>query len=141
MAQPDTATDYSIDPLQRPGGWRLASAASAYLRAHKNDPVMWHPWHESLWKRAKTEGKPLFLSIGYVTCHWCHVMQRESFSDKKTAAWLNQYFIPVKVDRHLHPRLDRFFLQKVKEKLGYAGWPLNLFLSPKGEIIVATVYL
>ncbi|MGN7614594.1 thioredoxin domain-containing protein, partial [Magnetococcales bacterium HHB-1] len=84
---------------------------------------------------------PLFLSIGYVTCHWCHVMQRESFSDKKTAAWLNQYFIPVKVDRHLHPRLDRFFLQKVKEKLGYAGWPLNLFLSPKGEIIVATVYL
>ncbi|NLC03464.1 MAG: DUF255 domain-containing protein, partial [Tissierellia bacterium] len=86
---------------------RLASEKSPYLQQHKDNPVNWYPWGEEALSKAEAENKPLFISIGYSTCHWCHVMNRESFSDPEVAKLLNQYFIPIKVDREERPDIDK----------------------------------
>jgi uncharacterized protein YyaL (SSP411 family) len=109
---------------------RLAEEKSPYLQEHAHNPVDWWPWGEEAVAKAKNDGKPIFLSIGYSTCHWCHVMRRESFEDQKTAAFLNKNFIPVKVDREERPEVDAYYMQAVQAMTGGGGWPLSVFLTP-----------
>ncbi len=109
---------------------RLARARSPYLRQHAENPVDWYPWGEEAAARARAEDRPLFLSIGYSACHWCHVMAHESFEDEETAAFLNAHFVSVKVDREERPDLDALYLRAVQLMTGQGGWPLSVFLTP-----------
>ena len=124
-------------PLQN----QLLNHASPYLALHGHDPVAWQTWSKSILERAAKEKKLIFLSLGYFSCHWCHVMQRESFSNEAVAAKLNKHFIPVKVDRELFPALDAYMIDFVQRTRGHAGWPLNVFVSPDGYPVVGMVYL
>jgi hypothetical protein len=124
----------------RSGGWRLADAASPYLRMHSDNPVEWYPWGEAAFARARRTNRPLFISIGYFTCHWCHVMERESFMDPGIAALLNRHFVAVKVDREQRPDLDQAYRRFVEGTLGYAGWPLNIWATPAGKPFLGGVY-
>jgi len=108
----------------------LALAKSPYLRQHANNPVAWLEWGEDAFARARAEDKPILLSIGYSTCHWCHVMARESFENAAIAAQLNHDFIPVKLDREERPDVDRVYMTYVQARTGSGGWPLNVFLTP-----------
>ncbi|MBI1953858.1 MAG: thioredoxin domain-containing protein [Candidatus Omnitrophica bacterium] len=110
---------------------RLAQEKSPYLLQHAHNPVDWYPWGEEAWAKAKKEDKPIFLSIGYSTCHWCHVMERESFSDPATAAILNEHFVPIKVDREERPDVDALYMQAVIQMTGQGGWPLTVILTPE----------
>jgi len=109
---------------------QLAQETSPYLRRHADNPVHWHAWNETALQRAVREDKPILLSIGYSTCHWCHVMERESFQDEEVAAYMNAHFINIKVDREERPDLDQFYMHACQLLTGQAGWPLNLFLTP-----------
>ncbi|MDH5445308.1 MAG: DUF255 domain-containing protein [Gammaproteobacteria bacterium] len=119
----------------------LAGHSSAYLAMHGQDPVAWQQWNVDTVARAKRENKLLFVSSGYFSCHWCHVMQRESYQNKAIAALLNKYFIPVKVDREIHAALDSRLIEFVEKTQGYSGWPLNVFVSPEGYPLVGMVYV
>ncbi len=110
---------------------RLSRETSPYLRDHANQPVDWYPWGEEALSRARAEDKPIFLSIGYSACHWCHVMARESFSNPVIAQRLNSDFIPIKVDREERPDLDEIYIEAVRLMTGSAGWPLSVFLTPE----------
>jgi len=125
---------------ERPGGWRLADAVSPYLRMHADNPVAWYPWGEAAFAAARRQNKPLFISIGYYTCHWCHVMARESFADPAIARVLNDHFIAVKVDREQHPAIDAAYLRFVEATAGHAGWPLNVFATPEGRPFFGGTY-
>ena len=114
---------------------------SPYLKLHQNDPVAWQEWGPDVVARAKAENKMLFISIGYFSCHWCHVMQRESFSDNNIAKVLNKNFIPIKVDRELNPALDAYLIEFVQRTRGSAGWPLNVIVSSEGYPIIGVTYL
>ncbi|NLY32006.1 MAG: thioredoxin domain-containing protein, partial [Firmicutes bacterium] len=103
---------------------RLIDEKSPYLLRHAYNPVDWYPWGEEAFARARAEDKPVFLSIGYSTCHWCHVMARESFEDKEIAALLNELFIAVKVDREERPDIDAIYMQACQAIAGQGGWPL-----------------
>ena len=120
---------------------QLANHASPYLAMHDQDPVHWQEWNEAAQQAAVEESKLLFVSSGYFSCHWCHVMQRESFSNPEIAAILNKHFIPVKVDRELNPALDAKLIDFVERTRGYAGWPLNVFITPDGYPLVGLVYM
>lgn len=120
---------------------QLKDHPSPYLALHGNDPVAWQTWSQDTLDIARRENKLLFVSVGYFACHWCHVMQRESFSDAAIAKQLNAHFIPVKVDRELNPALDAYLIDFVQRTLGQAGWPLNVFVTPDGNPVVGTVYL
>jgi uncharacterized protein YyaL (SSP411 family) len=109
---------------------RLIRAKSPYLLLHAHNPVDWYPWGDEAFEKARKENKPIFLSIGYFTCHWCHVMERESYSDPSVAAILNQYFVSIKVDREERPDIDRLYIAYVEATTGSAGWPLNVLLTP-----------
>jgi uncharacterized protein YyaL (SSP411 family) len=109
----------------------LASETSPYLRQHAENPVEWLPWGEQALKRAVAEDKPLLVSIGYSSCHWCHVMERESFEDQRTAALMNEEFVCVKVDREERPDVDALYMEAVQNMTGRGGWPLNVFLTPE----------
>ncbi len=109
---------------------RLASAASPYLQQHKDNPVDWYTWCPEALEKSRLENKPIFLSIGYSSCHWCHVMERESFSDPAVAEVLNALFVPIKVDREERPDLDHIYMQAIQMMTGSGGWPLNVFLTP-----------
>ena len=109
---------------------RLAGESSPYLRQHAHNPVDWYPWGEEALGRAKSEDKPIFLSIGYAACHWCHVMEKESFEDPATAARLNADFVPIKVDREERPDVDLVYMTAVQAMTGSGGWPLSVFLTP-----------
>jgi hypothetical protein len=109
---------------------RLALEKSPYLLQHAHNPVDWQPWSESAFARARAEDKPVFLSIGYSTCHWCHVMERESFEDEKVGAFLREHFISIKVDREERPDVDKIYMTFVQSTTGGGGWPLNVFLTP-----------
>ncbi|NBR71963.1 MAG: thioredoxin domain-containing protein, partial [Proteobacteria bacterium] len=98
------------------------------------------PWGESVWRRAKAENKPVFLSIGYSTCHWCHVMERESFESEDVAAVLNRDFIPVKVDREERPDVDRVYMTAVQAMTGQGGWPLSVWVTPEGKPFYGGTY-
>ncbi len=111
---------------------RLANESSPYLLQHANNPVDWYPWGEEALRRAKEENKPIFLSIGYAACHWCHVMEHESFEDPATAAIMNERFVNVKVDREERPDLDAIYMQAVVAMTGGGGWPMSVWLTPDG---------
>jgi uncharacterized protein len=111
---------------------RLAGETSPYLLQHKDNPVDWYPWGEEALARARAEEKPLLVSIGYSACHWCHVMEHESFEDPETASLMNERFVPVKVDREERPDVDSIYMGAVQAMTGHGGWPLNVFLDPEG---------
>ena len=118
----------------------LAGEVSPYLLQHARNPVAWMPWGPAVWEKAKAENKPVFLSVGYSTCHWCHVMERESFEDEKTAEILNREFIPVKVDREERPDVDRIYMTAVQAMTGQGGWPLSAWLTPEGKPFYGGTY-
>ena len=118
----------------------LAGHASPYLALHGQDPVAWQEWNAGTIARAKRENKLLFVSVGYFSCHWCHVMQQKSYRDPAIAALLNQYFIPVKVDRELNGALDAGLIEFSEAIKGVAGWPLNAFVTPEGYPAYAVLY-
>ena len=125
---------------ERSGGWRLAQESSPYLRLHADNPVEWYPWGEEAFAKARRENKPLFISIGYFTCHWCHVMARESFSDPEIAALLNAHFIAVKVDREQRPDVDAAYMNYVVATRGQGGWPLSVWATPDGYPFLGGTY-
>src|SRR5437016_14446627 len=109
---------------------RLAQETSPYLLQHKDNPVDWYPWGPEALGRAKDEQKPIFLSIGYSACHWCHVMEHESFENPRIARLLNEHFVPIKVDREERPDLDQIYMNAVQMMTGHGGWPMSVFLTP-----------
>ncbi|HEV7237641.1 MAG TPA: thioredoxin domain-containing protein [Thermoanaerobaculia bacterium] len=119
---------------------RLKQETSPYLLQHAHNPVDWFPWGEEAWAKARDEDKPVFLSIGYSACHWCHVMERESFEDEQTAAVLNEDFVSIKVDREERPDVDSIYMQAVQMMTGHGGWPMSMFLMPDGKPFFAGTY-
>src|SRR5439155_770975 len=119
---------------------RLAQETSPYLLEHANNPVDWYPWGSQALERARTEHKPILLSIGYSACHWCHVMARESFEDPQTAALMNRDFVSIKVDREERPDLDQVYMRAVQGMTGSGGWPMTVFLLPDGTPFFAGTY-
>jgi len=118
----------------------LANETSPYLLQHKDNPVDWYPWGEEALTRARDQNKPLLVSIGYSACHWCHVMEHESFEDPEVAAVMNEHFVPVKVDREERPDVDAIYMDAVQAMTGHGGWPLNAFLTPEGVPFYAGTY-
>ena len=119
---------------------RLSEETSPYLLQHANNPVDWYPWSAEALELAKNQNKPIFLSIGYSTCHWCHVMAHESFEDEQIAKIMNQYFISIKVDREERPDIDSIYMQAVQMMTGSGGWPLSVFLTPEGKPFYGGTY-
>ena len=119
---------------------RLAHETSPYLLQHAHNPVDWFPWGEEALSKARSEDKPILLSIGYSACHWCHVMERESFEDEDTAALMNEGFINIKVDREERPDLDSIYMRAVQASVGRGGWPLTAFLTPDGRFFYGGTY-
>ncbi|MFN7986772.1 MAG: thioredoxin domain-containing protein [Thermoanaerobaculia bacterium] len=119
---------------------RLAKESSPYLRQHAHNPVDWYPWGAEAFEKARSEDKPLFLSIGYSACHWCHVMERESFENEEIARLLNAAFVPVKVDREERPDVDDVYMSAVQTMVGRGGWPLSAFLFPDGRPFFGGTY-
>src|SRR5437667_1737478 len=109
---------------------RLAREKSPYLLQHQHNPVEWYPWGAEALAKARRENKPIFVSIGYSTCHWCHVMERESFENQAVADFLNEHFISIKVDREERPDVDKIYMTFVQAMTSQGGWPLNVFLTP-----------
>src|SRR5205809_636850 len=112
---------------------RLARETSPYLLQHAHNPVDWYPWGDEAFARARAEDKPILLSVGYSACHWCHVMERESFENPEIAAIMNRHFVSVKVDREERPDVDQIYMQAVQSMTGHGGWPMTCFLTPEGE--------
>jgi uncharacterized protein len=119
---------------------RLSKESSPYLLQHAHNPVDWYPWGEEAFARAKNEDKPVLVSIGYAACHWCHVMERESFEDHEVAAIMNENFINIKVDREERPDVDGIYMDAVQAIAGSGGWPLNVFLTPDGKPFYGGTY-
>jgi hypothetical protein len=119
----------------------LKNHPSPYLNLHAHDPVDWQVWGQDVLQQAKAQNKLVYLSIGYFSCHWCHVMQKESYADADVGAFLNKHYIPVKVDRELRPELDRRMIRFVEALTGQAGWPLNVFITPEGYPVTGFTYL
>jgi len=119
---------------------RLVNETSPYLLQHAGNPVDWYPWGEQALQKAKAGDKPIFLSIGYSACHWCHVMAHESFEDERVAAILNEHFVSVKVDREERPDLDRIYMSAVQALTGSGGWPMSVFLTPDGRPFYGGTY-
>ena len=119
---------------------RLAAETSPYLLQHANNPVDWYPWGDEAFAKAQAEDKPVFLSVGYSACHWCHVMEHESFEDEATAALMNEYFVSVKVDREERPDVDAIYMKAVQAITDHGGWPISVFLTPKREPFYGGTY-
>ena len=120
---------------------RLINEKSPYLLQHAYNPVDWRPWGEDAFDAARKENKPIFLSVGYATCHWCHVMERESFEDPEIAALINDVFIPVKVDREERPDVDNVYMDVCQMLTGAGGWPLTIIMTPEGKPFFAATYI
>src|SRR5436189_5330072 len=118
----------------------LAGATSPYLLQHAHNPVDWYPWGDDALRRAREEDKPILLSIGYAACHWCHVMEKESFEDEATAKIMNENFINIKIDLEERPDLDHIYMDAVQAMTGSGGWPLNVFLTPLGKPFYGGTY-
>src|SRR3954451_17704783 len=112
---------------------RLANETSPYLLQHAHNPVDWYPWGPEALERARAEERPILLSVGYSACHWCHVMERESFENDETAALMNQLFVNIKVDREERPDVDSIYMPAVQQMTGHGVWPMTMFLTPAGE--------
>ena len=119
---------------------RLAAETSPYLLQHAGNPVDWYPWGDEALARARDEDKPILLSVGYAACHWCHVMEHESFEDATTAALMNEHFVSVKVDREERPDVDSIYMDAVVSLTGHGGWPMTVFLTPDGEPFFGGTY-
>ncbi len=119
---------------------RLLLEASPYLQQHAHNPVNWYPWGDEAFDAARALGRPVLVSIGYSTCHWCHVMEEESFDDPETARYLNEHFIASKVDRELRPALDQVYLTAIQALTGHGGWPLNVWLTPERKPFYGGTY-
>jgi hypothetical protein len=119
---------------------RLADETSPYLLQHADNPVDWYPWGEEAFARARAEDKPILLSVGYAACHWCHVMEHESFEDEATARLMNERFVNVKVDREERPDVDSLYMEAVVALTGHGGWPMTVFLTPEGEPFFGGTY-
>src|SRR6476620_8238424 len=119
---------------------RLIHETSPYLLQHAHNPVDWYPWGEEALQRAKNEDKPILVSIGYAACHWCHIMEKESFEDGATAQIMNKYFINIKIDREERPDLDHIYMDAVQAMTGNGGWPLNVFLTPEAKPFYGGTY-
>jgi uncharacterized protein len=111
---------------------RLARETSPYLLQHRENPVDWYPWGPEALERAREQDRPILLSVGHSACHWCHVMERESFEDAETAAYMNEHFVNVKVDREERPDVDAIYMEAVQAMSGHGGWPMTVFLDPEG---------
>jgi hypothetical protein len=118
----------------------LANEQSPYLLQHADNPVDWYPWGEEAFAKAKAENKPIFLSIGYSTCHWCHVMEHESFEDDSVAKLLNDWFVSIKVDREELPEIDHVYMSVCQAMTGRGGWPLTIVMTPDKEPFFAGTY-
>ncbi|CAN5803590.1 thioredoxin domain-containing protein [soil metagenome] len=127
------------DPARRYTN-RLAGETSPYLLQHAHNPVDWYPWGDAALTRARTEDRPIFLSIGYAACHWCHVMEHESFENEETARLLNDGFVAIKVDREERPDLDAIYMDAVQQMTGHGGWPMSVFLTPDGRPFYGGTY-
>ena len=119
---------------------QLSNSNSPYLLQHASNPVNWYPWESEALSKARAENKPIFLSIGYAACHWCHVMAHESFEDSQTAEILNRHYVSIKVDREERPDLDTIYMQAVVAMTGQGGWPLSVFLTPEGQPFYGGTY-
>src|SRR5437870_13455295 len=118
----------------------LSGETSPYLHQHRDNPVDWYPWGEEAFAKARAEGKPIFLSVGYSSCHWCHVMAHESFEDAATADVMNRLFVNVKVDREERPDVDAVYMQAVQALTGRGGWPMSVWLLPDGRPFYGGTY-
>ncbi|HFQ15796.1 MAG TPA: thioredoxin domain-containing protein, partial [Rhodobacteraceae bacterium] len=118
----------------------LLGAQSPYLLQHLYNPVDWYPWGQEALNKARAENKLIFVSVGYASCHWCHVMRRESFENPEVAAILNRYFVSIKIDRELRPDLDEQFMLATRTIAGTGGWPNNLILTPLGDPFYGGTY-
>src|SRR5258706_11081497 len=119
---------------------KLIHETSPYLLQHAYNPVNWYPWGDEALTKAKQENKPILVSIGYSACHWCHVMERESFEDEATARIMNENFVNIKIDREERPDLDHIYMDAVQAMTGSGGWPLNVFLNPEGKPFYGGTY-
>ena len=119
---------------------RLIDETSPYLLQHADNPVEWHPWGEEAFEKARAEDKPILLSIGYSACHWCHVMERESFEDKAIARQMNRQFVSIKVDREERPDVDSIYMHALQAMTGHGGWPMTMFLTPEGKPFFGGTY-
>jgi uncharacterized protein YyaL (SSP411 family) len=119
---------------------RLIHEQSPYLLQHAHNPVDWHPWGEEAFEKANQEDKPVFLSVGYSTCHWCHVMAHESFEDAEVARLLNDTFICIKVDREERPDIDKVYMKACQILTGTGGWPLTIVMTPDKQPVFAATY-
>jgi uncharacterized protein YyaL (SSP411 family) len=120
---------------------RLIFSRSPYLLQHADNPVDWHPWGEEAFAKARSEDKPVFLSIGYSTCHWCHVMEEETFADRQAAEFINKYVVPIKVDREERPDIDTLYMKVAQLMTGRGGWPLNIIMTPDKKPFFAATYI
>lgn len=119
---------------------RLINEKSPYLLQHAHNPVDWYPWGDDAFRKAEKEDKPIFLSIGYSTCHWCHVMERESFEDEEVAAILNEHYVSIKVDREERPDIDTIYMSVCQAMTGHGGWPLTVIMTPDKKPFFAGTY-
>ena len=119
----------------------LINEKSPYLLSHAHNPVEWYPWCPEAFRKAKEQNKPVFLSIGYSTCHWCHVMERESFENEETAQLLNRYFVSIKVDREERPDIDSVYMAVCQAVNRSGGWPLTVFMTPEQQPFFVATYL
>lgn len=121
---------------------RLIHEKSPYLRQHAYNPVNWYPWCDEAFEKAQREDKPIFLSIGYSTCHWCHVMEKESFEDEEVAEILNKFFVSIKVDREERPDIDSIYMKVCYLFQNRGGWPLTIFMMPdkKNPFLLIPIY-
>ncbi|MDZ7715941.1 MAG: thioredoxin domain-containing protein [Balneolaceae bacterium] len=120
---------------------KLASEKSPYLLQHADNPVDWYPWSEEAFTKAQQEDKPIFLSIGYATCHWCHVMAHESFEDENIARLMNEAFVNIKVDREERPDIDNAYMTVCQMLTGSGGWPLTIIMTPEKKPFYAATYI
>ena len=120
---------------------RLISEKSPYLLQHAHNPVEWYPWGPEAFERAKQENKPIFLSIGYSTCHWCHVMEQESFEDPEVAQLMNETFVCIKVDREERPDIDSIYMTVCQMMSGRGGWPMTIIMTPEKKPFFAATYI
>ena len=130
----------SVEPHESTHRNKLAGESSPYLLSHADNPVDWYPWGEEALGRARKLDRPIFLSIGYAACHWCHVMEHESFEDERTAALLNDHFVSIKVDREQRPDLDHIYMTFTQAMTGGGGWPMSVFLTPDLKPFFAGTY-
>ncbi|MGE3163302.1 MAG: thioredoxin domain-containing protein [Planctomycetota bacterium] len=140
LLNPPPTSGQEVAPPTAVSQRRLAQEESAYLRMHADNPVDWFPWGDDAFARARELDRPVFLSIGYASCHWCHVMRRESFDDAEVAKYLNDHFVAIKVDREELPHVDDVYMQAVQRMTGSGGWPLSVFLDASGKPFFGGTY-